>query len=81
MSVARSRLSHGEKPSIRAAIAWGGVVGAVQATSPLGFWWLDPATVCAVGLAVIAAVLSASRWPMDGGESSPSSVLLRWHSW
>jgi hypothetical protein len=31
-------------------------VGAIQAASPLGFWWLDPATVYAVGIAVIAAV-------------------------
>jgi hypothetical protein len=31
-------------------------VGAVQAASPLGFWWLDPATVYAVGLAAIAFV-------------------------
>ena len=32
------------------------LVGAVQAASPLGFWWLDPATVYAFGLAVIASV-------------------------
>jgi hypothetical protein len=31
-------------------------VGAIQAASPLGFWWLDPAIVYAVGLAVIAFV-------------------------
>jgi hypothetical protein len=41
---------------IRTAVAWGVVVGAVQAASPLGFWWLDPATVYAFGLAVIAPV-------------------------
>jgi hypothetical protein len=41
---------------LRPAIWWGIVVGAVQAASPLGFWWLDPATVYALGLAVIAAV-------------------------
>ena len=35
---------------------WGVVVGAIQAASPLGFWWLDPATVYALGLALIAAV-------------------------
>jgi hypothetical protein len=32
------------------------VVGTIQAASPLGFWWLDPATVYAVGLAAIAFV-------------------------
>ena len=41
---------------MRTAIAWGVVVGVVQAASPLAFWWLDPATVYALGLAVIAAV-------------------------
>ena len=35
---------------------WGVVVGAVQAASPLGFWWLDSATVYALGLILIAAV-------------------------
>ena len=35
---------------------WGVVVGAIQAASPLAFWWLDPATVYALGLALIAAV-------------------------
>jgi len=28
----------------------------MQAASPLAFWWLDPATVYALGLALIAAV-------------------------
>jgi hypothetical protein len=56
VSVARLRLSHGEKPSIRAAVIWGVVVGALQAASPLGFWWLDSATVYALGLAAIAFV-------------------------
>ena len=41
---------------MRRAIAWGLVVGALQAASPLVFWWLDPATVYAVGLALIASV-------------------------
>jgi hypothetical protein len=41
---------------MRPAIAWGIVVGVLQAASPLVFWWLDPATVYAVGLAVIAPV-------------------------
>jgi hypothetical protein len=35
----------------------GGVVfGGIQAPSPLGFWWLDPATVYALSLTLIAAV-------------------------
>ena len=41
---------------MRVAIVWGIVVGAVQSATPLVFWWLDPATVYALGLALIAAV-------------------------
>jgi hypothetical protein len=41
---------------LRPAVAWGIVVGAVQASTPLVFWWLDPATVYALGLAAIAFV-------------------------
>ena len=35
---------------------WGVVVGLAQAATPLAFWWLDSATVYALGLAVIAAI-------------------------
>src|SRR5918999_2797655 len=42
--------------SLRAPVLWGVVFGAIQAASPLGFWWLDPATVYALSLALIAAV-------------------------
>ena len=41
---------------MRTAIAWGVVVGVAQAATPLAFWWLNPATVYALGLAVIAAI-------------------------
>src|SRR4051795_568317 len=40
----------------RAAIFWGVVVGVMQAATPLAFWWLDRATVYALGLVVIAAI-------------------------
>ena len=53
---ARSPVPRGQKWSTRAAISWGVVVGVLQVASPLAFWWLDPATVYAVGLAVIAPV-------------------------
>jgi hypothetical protein len=53
---ASTRHPGGNRTSMRAAIAWGVVVGVLQALSPLAFWWLDPATVYAVGLAVIAPV-------------------------
>lgn len=39
-----------------AAIRWGLVVGVVNAAAPLGFWWLEPATVHALIIALIAAV-------------------------
>lgn len=42
--------------SLRAPLAWGAVVGVIQAASPLAFFWLDPATVYALGLTLIAAV-------------------------
>jgi len=35
---------------------WGIVVGLLQAATPLVFWWLDSATVYALGLAMIASV-------------------------
>ena len=31
-------------------------MGLAQAASPLAFWWLDPATVYALGLAAIASI-------------------------
>jgi hypothetical protein len=37
-------------------VLWGIVVGLLQAATPLAIWWLDAATVYALGLAVIAAV-------------------------
>jgi hypothetical protein len=43
-------------PGLRAPVIWGLVVGAAQAATPLVFWWLDTATVYALGLAVIAAI-------------------------
>jgi hypothetical protein len=35
---------------------WGVAVGVGQAATPLAFWWLDPATVYALGIVVIASV-------------------------
>ena len=42
--------------SLRTPVAWGVVIGVLQAASPLAFPWLDPATVYALGLAMIAAI-------------------------
>jgi hypothetical protein len=35
---------------------WGVVFGGAQAASPLFFWWLDPVTVYALGLVLIASI-------------------------
>jgi hypothetical protein len=37
-------------------VIWGIVIGILQGATPLAFWWLDGATVYALGLAVIAAI-------------------------
>jgi len=42
--------------SLRTPVAWGAVVGVLQAASPLVFFWLDTATVLALGLTLIAAI-------------------------
>jgi hypothetical protein len=42
--------------ALRAPVIWGLVVGVAQAASPLPFWWLDTATVYALGLVLIASV-------------------------
>ena len=42
--------------SLRAPVLWGVVWGVIQAAAPLGLWWLDPATVYALSIALIAAI-------------------------
>jgi hypothetical protein len=42
--------------AVRAPILWGAFWGVLQAASPLAFFWLDAATVYALGLALIAAI-------------------------
>jgi hypothetical protein len=42
--------------ALRGPMLWGIVIGALQAATPLAFWWLDNATVYALGLIVIASV-------------------------
>ena len=45
-----------ERGSLRSPVAWGVVLGVLQAASPLAFFSVDSATVYALGLAVIAAI-------------------------
>ena len=42
--------------SLRTPIGWGVVFGGMQAAAPLAFFWLNTATVYALGLTLIAAV-------------------------
>jgi len=41
---------------IRGPVIWGLLVGVAQAATPIAFWWLNTATVYALGIAVIASV-------------------------
>ena len=44
------------RPPIRAAILWGAGVGVIQVATPLAIRWLEPTTVYALALILIAAV-------------------------
>ena len=44
------------RAGLRAPVAAGLVIGVAQAALPLAFWWLDTATVYALGLVLIASV-------------------------
>jgi hypothetical protein len=46
----------GHVGSLRTPVAWGLAWGCLQAATPLAFFWLDDATVYALGLVLIAAV-------------------------
>jgi hypothetical protein len=45
-----------ERHPLRTPVVWGVVVGGLQAATPLALWWLDPAIVYAMSLALIASV-------------------------
>jgi hypothetical protein len=51
-----TQLGRQSRASLRTPMLWGLVWGVLQAASPLAFWWLDTATVYALGLVLIAAV-------------------------
>jgi hypothetical protein len=60
---------------------WGFVWGGIQAASPLLFWWLDPATVYALGLALIAAVyigfaVADGRWLVIAVETNVAAIFV-----
>ncbi len=55
---ADSAVRHGspERHSLRAPVLWGLALGAVQAASPLILQWIEPATLHAMYISLIAAV-------------------------
>ena len=53
MTVAATRR---DRSTWRRPVVWGLVTGAAQAASPWAFWWLDAATVYALGLVAIAFI-------------------------
>jgi hypothetical protein len=69
------------RASLRAPIFWGIVFGVLQAASPLAFWWLNTATVYALGLVLIASVyigfaVADGRRNVLAVESSVASVFV-----
>jgi hypothetical protein len=54
--VSVAALAQRVRPGLRGPVTWGLLIGVAQAASPVAFWWLDTATVYALGLAVIAAI-------------------------
>lgn len=67
--------------ALPAPVIFGVIVGAIQAASPLGFWWLAPRIVYALGLALIAAVyigfsVADGRWRVIAVESSVAGLFV-----
>ena len=75
---------HALRPGVRelrAPVLWGVVVGGIQAASPLGFWWLEPATVYALELALIAAIyigfsVADGRWKVIAVECGVAAAFV-----
>jgi hypothetical protein len=66
---------------IRAPVMWGFVWGGIQAASPLAFWWLDAATVYALGLVLIASVyiglaVADGRWVVIAFETNIAAIFV-----
>ena len=74
-------MARGRRRALPAPVIWGAVVGVVQAASPVGFWWLAPKTVYALGLALIAAVyigfsVADGRWKVIAAECSVAGLFV-----
>jgi hypothetical protein len=71
----------GRLRALRGPVICGAVVGVIQAASPLGFWWLEPRTVYALGLTLIAAVyigfsVADGRGQVIAAESSVAGLFV-----
>ena len=67
--------------ALRGPAICGAAAGAIQAASPLAFWWLEPRTVYALGLALIAAIyigfsVADGRWQVIAIESSVAGLFV-----
>lgn len=67
--------------ALRGPAICGAVAGVIQAASPLAFWWLEPKTVYALGLVLIAAAyigfsVADGRWQVITIESSVTGVFI-----
>src|SRR6516164_4689004 len=74
-------MRRGRLRALAGPIICGAVVGVIQAISPLGFWWLAPKTVYALGLTLIAAVyigfsVADGRWVVIAAVSVGGSAWL-----
>ena len=69
------------KRPVRAPAMWGFVFGVIQAASPLAFWWLDAATVYALGLALIASIyigfaVADGHWVVIAVETNVAAIFV-----
>ena len=72
---------HEATRQLRAPAMWGVVWGGIQAASPLVFWWLDAATVYALGLALIASIyigfaVADGRWRVIAVETNVAAIFV-----
>jgi hypothetical protein len=78
------RRPQGRLRALPGAVICGAVVGVLQAMSPFGFWWLEPKTVYALGLALIAAVyigfsVADGRGHVIAIGGSQVGLAMAWH--
>jgi hypothetical protein len=66
---------------VRGPVIWGIVWGGIQAASPLALWWLNAATVYALGLVLIASVyigfaVADGRWFVIAVETNVAAIFV-----